>query len=268
METSRPRSFFEDLKLREVNGFRLRKRPYMGNDSKDLDPIGAVAIEHRGEPSPPMALSFCKTSKNSHILALTDEGGYITLFDTRKRFMDSYSYQENAKRLKFPSGWVITMPFSISLETRDDANILTASGDQSIKVWDAQEKKCIRALRCHVGSVKSISCHPTNQDLVVSGSRDGAMALWGIKCSENTQQQLQTWEVYHYVDELTTKIKLGLEIELEAKVNKKVQENLTWVLKKLGDANPDLKLDIGEFCATVSSEDDNGTPMTKGGPTS
>ncbi|KAL6546384.1 hypothetical protein OROMI_022105 [Orobanche minor] len=43
---------------------------------------------------------------------------------------------------------------------------------------------------------------------------------------------------------------------------------LTWVLKKLGDANPDLKLDIGEFCATVSSEDDNGTPMTHGGPTS
>ncbi|KAL6520000.1 hypothetical protein OROHE_017143 [Orobanche hederae] len=72
----------------------------------------------------------------------------------------------------------------------------------------------------------------------------------------------------HYVDELTTKIKLDLETKLEAKVNKKVQENLTWVLKKLGDANPDLKLDIGEFCATVSSEDDNETPMTKGGPTS
>ncbi|KAL6521446.1 hypothetical protein OROGR_018015 [Orobanche gracilis] len=29
-----------------------------------------------------------------------------------------------------------------------------------------------------------------------------------------------------------------------------------------------VALDIGEFCATVSSEDDNGTPMTKGGPTS
>ncbi|KAL6523205.1 hypothetical protein OROGR_016808 [Orobanche gracilis] len=268
METSRPRSFFEDLKLREVNGFRLRKRPYMGNNSKDLDPIGAVAIEHRGEPSPPMALSFCKTSKNSHILALTDEGGYITLFDTRKRFMDSYSYQENAEKAKV-SEWVghNNAIFDLSWN-KDDANILTASGDQSIKVWDAQEKKCIRALRWHVGSVKSISCHPTNQDLVVPDSRDGAMALWDIRCFENTQQQLQTWEVYHYVDELTTKIKLGLEIELEAKVNKKVQENLTWVLKKLGDANPDLKLDIGEFCATVSSEDDNGTPMTKGAPTS
>ncbi|KAL6520215.1 hypothetical protein OROMI_032395 [Orobanche minor] len=195
METSRPRSFFQDLKLREVNGFRVRKRPYMGNDSKDLYPIGAVAVEHRGEPSPPMALSFCKTSKNSHILALTDEGGYITLFDTRKRFMDSSPYQENAEKAKV-SEWVghNNSIFDLSWNKEDDANILTASGDQSIKVWDAQEKKCIRALRWHVGSVKSISCHPTNQDLVVSGSRDGAIALWDIRCSKNTQQQLRIKE--------------------------------------------------------------------------
>ncbi|KAL6582411.1 hypothetical protein OROMI_006425 [Orobanche minor] len=43
-------------------------------------------------------------------------------------------------------------------------------------------------------------------------------------------------------------------------------ENLTWVLKKLGDANHDLKLDIGEFCSSVSSEDDNEIPMTQDGP--
>lgn len=72
-----------------------------------------------------------------------------------------------------------------------------------------------------------------------------------------------------YVQELTTKIKRDLEHELDAKVNKKVQENMTWVLKKLGDANPDLKLDIGDFCATMSSEpEDIGTPMTQDGATS
>ena len=73
----------------------------------------------------------------------------------------------------------------------------------------------------------------------------------------------------HSVQELTTKIKHDLEIELEAKVNRKVQENITWVLKKLGDANLDLKFDIGDFSATVSSDqDDNGTPVTQGGATS
>ncbi|GER47964.1 transducin/WD40 repeat-like superfamily protein [Striga asiatica] len=105
METPRPPSFFEDLKLREVNGFRVKKRPYPTNEMRDLDPAGAVAVEHRGEPSPPMSLSFGKTSKNGHILALTDEGGYVNLFDTRKRFVDSSSYQENAEKAKV-SEWV------------------------------------------------------------------------------------------------------------------------------------------------------------------
>lgn len=44
----------------------VKKRPYMGNDSRDIDLIGAVAVEHRGEPSPPMALSFCKVIYRYH----------------------------------------------------------------------------------------------------------------------------------------------------------------------------------------------------------
>ena len=37
------------------------------------------------------------------------------------------------------------------------------------------------------------------------------------------------------------------------------------VLKKLAEANPSMNLDIGDFCATLSSEDDeNGTPFTVG----
>ncbi|CAA0820175.1 Transducin/WD40 repeat-like superfamily protein [Striga hermonthica] len=190
METPRPPSFFEDLKLREVNGFRVKKRPYPTNEMRDLDPAGAVAVEHRGEPSPPMALSFGKTSKTGHILALSDEGGYVNLFDTRKRFVDSSSYQENAEKAKV-SEWVGHNNAIFDLcWNKDDANILTASGDQSIKVWDVQEQTCIRVLTWHTGSVKSISCHPTNHNLVVSGSRDGSFALWDTRCSDNTNQKL------------------------------------------------------------------------------
>ncbi|KAI8017492.1 Coatomer subunit beta'-2 [Camellia lanceoleosa] len=73
--------------------------------------------------------------------------------------------------------------FSTSLE---DANILTTSGDHSIKVWDAQEKKCIATLLGHRGSVKSICSRPTNPDLVVSGARDGSFMLWDLRCSRGT----------------------------------------------------------------------------------
>ncbi|KAL6570142.1 hypothetical protein OROMI_014656 [Orobanche minor] len=72
-------------------------------------------------------------------------------------------------------------------------------------------------------------------------------------------------------DELTAKITRDLESQMEAKVNRKVQENMTWFLKKLGEANPTLKFDIGDFCATFSSDqDESGTPITHtpGGATS
>ncbi|KAL2500079.1 Transducin/WD40 repeat-like superfamily protein [Abeliophyllum distichum] len=191
MEAFHRPSFFQDIQSRELNGFRVRKRPYyMGNESQDLAPIGAVAVEHDGDPSPPMALSFCKTNKNAHILALTDEGGYIGLYNTRQKFPDSTHCEENAEKAKV-SEWVAhdNAIFDICW-IKEDTNLLTASGDQSIKVWDAQEKKCIRALMGHTGSVKSISSHPTNQDLVASGSRDGSFALWDTRCSNSTHQKL------------------------------------------------------------------------------
>ncbi|GKC98412.1 denticleless protein homolog A [Tanacetum coccineum] len=53
---------------------------------------------------------------------------------------------------------------------QDDANLLTACGDHSIKVWDVQEKKSIAILTRYTGSVKSISVHPSNDDVIVSGS--------------------------------------------------------------------------------------------------
>ena len=64
--------------------------------------------------------------------------------------------------------------------------------------------------------------------------------------------------------ELNAKI-AQLESEMEAEVNRKVQDNMVWLLKKLGEANPGLKVDINDFCAIVSSDGDEfGTPITPG----
>ncbi|KAK1390957.1 hypothetical protein POM88_019135 [Heracleum sosnowskyi] len=80
-----------------------------------------------------------------------------------------------------------------------------------------------------------------------------------------------------YVQELTKKIRQEVAVEVEAKVNqkvcaevdgkinRKVQDNLTLALKKLAEANPTLNVDIGEICATISSDTvGDGTPMTNG----
>ncbi|KAE9449133.1 hypothetical protein C3L33_18995, partial [Rhododendron williamsianum] len=223
MATSRSRSFFQDISSRELNGFRdsykcnqsgnkpcfvyvraftVRKRPYPDNELSNFTRIGAVTTEHSGVFSPPMSLSFCKTSKNSHILAVTDEDG---LFFIQQALIGLSAILQ--KNPGYASGLHIKMPYLIYVGLRylltsawfnfakgEDTRIITASGDQSVKVWDAQEKKCIATLMGHTGSVKStwwkaeyfqlfVVCHPS--DLIVSGARDGLFMLWDLRCSNS-----------------------------------------------------------------------------------
>ncbi|KAL6497892.1 hypothetical protein OROHE_026919 [Orobanche hederae] len=84
-----------------------------------------------------------------------------------------------------------------------------------------------------------------------------------------------------YVKELTTRIKGSLASELEEKMKKaesefqarvkrvveaefeqKMQRNLAFALKKLGEANPNITVDIEELCAIAISDVD--TPITGG----
>ncbi|KAK1374253.1 hypothetical protein POM88_030446 [Heracleum sosnowskyi] len=64
------------------------------------------------------------------------------------------------------------------------------------------------------------------------------------------------------VNEMEEKLKQKVQEEVDEKVNKKVRENLTWVLMKLGEANPSININLGELCATISSDNGNGTPIT------
>ncbi|KAL6520064.1 hypothetical protein OROHE_017207 [Orobanche hederae] len=106
------------------------------------------------------------------------------------------------------------------------------------------------------------------------------MKYWGdpdIQCLKTSTQASAPTPTDSYVQELTKKIRQEVVVEVEAKLNQKVcaevdgkinqkfQDNLTLVLKKLVEANPILNVDIGEICATISSDTvGDGTPMTDG----
>ena len=66
------------------------------------------------------------------------------------------------------------------------------------------------------------------------------------------------------VSEVEYSVAKEVQEEVDVQVKKKVRENVTWVLKKLVEANPGIIVNIEDFCATTSSDDDNGTPMTGG----
>ena len=67
------------------------------------------------------------------------------------------------------------------------------------------------------------------------------------------------------MDEVEDKVNKKVQAEVDAKVNQKVQENLTWVLKKLSEANPNMNVNLGDLCVTISTDNENGTPMTGSG---
>ncbi|KAL8147668.1 hypothetical protein AgCh_005114 [Apium graveolens] len=53
--------------------------------------------------------------------------------------------------------------------------------------------------------------------------------------------------------------------ELETKFNRKLQDKMAWMLKKLGEANSGMNIDVRNFCVTKSSDhDENGTPFASG----
>ncbi|CAN0924530.1 Denticleless protein homolog [Linum grandiflorum] len=182
-------SFFQDLRSRELNGFRVRKRPYPEDSQLQFDVVGEVAVEHNNEDTPPLAVSFCKTAKNAHILAVSDEDGYVSLFDTRRKLCSSSTRQENAEKSRVIE-WVAHQNAIFDIHwIKDDTNILTASGDQTVQVWDVERRKCKGVLLGHAGSVKSLCSHPANSDLLVSGSRDGSFALWDLRCQNTSTRR-------------------------------------------------------------------------------
>ncbi|THU71921.1 hypothetical protein C4D60_Mb04t06610 [Musa balbisiana] len=166
----------------------VRKRPYLGDLSSEPGGFGTgvLSVEHSGATTPPTAVSFCKTSRNSHILAVSDEDGYVSFFDTRRSLPSYASCRESTAESRVCE-WVAhsNAIFDICW-IKDDNEILTASGDQYVKIWNAEKRKCIGILAGHTGSVKTVCPHSSNPDIVVSGSRDGSFALWDLRCNSSS----------------------------------------------------------------------------------
>ncbi|KAM0945844.1 putative transcription factor WD40-like family [Dioscorea sansibarensis] len=185
-------TFFGDVVRREIDGFRVNRRPYLGFLSSVPGAGGAVAIEHQGLMSIPLVVSFCKMSGNSHFLAVGDEDGFVSLYDTRQCLPSAASCMEKSGQARVFDWLAHTNAIFDVCWIKDDSHIVTASGDQSIKLWNAENRKCMGILAGHTGSVKSISPHASNPDIIVSGSRDGSFALWDLRCNLTSTRNGET----------------------------------------------------------------------------
>ncbi|KAK1385810.1 hypothetical protein POM88_023545 [Heracleum sosnowskyi] len=84
-------------------------------------------------------------------------------------------------------------------------------------------------------------------------------STWLIGRCANPDKRSTSGPTDSEITYLTIKIRQEVVNEME---EKKVRENLTWVLMKLSEANPSININLTELCATISSDNDNDTHAT------
>jgi WD40 repeat protein len=71
--------------------------------------------------------------------------------------------------------------------------LASASGDQTVRVWDMtpnSQPEAIATLRGHRGSVKSVQFRPQSRSELVSGARGGDIILWDARVREEAMSVL------------------------------------------------------------------------------
>eukprot|EP00288_Rhodomonas_lens_P008930 CAMPEP_0177742490 /NCGR_PEP_ID=MMETSP0484_2-20121128/28686_1 /TAXON_ID=354590 /ORGANISM="Rhodomonas lens, Strain RHODO" /LENGTH=171 /DNA_ID=CAMNT_0019256821 /DNA_START=663 /DNA_END=1174 /DNA_ORIENTATION=- len=129
---------------------------------------------HQAKGAPPFCVEFGR-SKLAGKLAAADEEGFVSLIDTTK---PKDERESNVHKWMCHRNAIFDQAFSDG-----DSLLATASGDQTIRVWnmDDREPELTATLRGHKGSVKSVRFRPESQHEIVSGAREGSIVLWDTR---------------------------------------------------------------------------------------
>ncbi|KAI8913985.1 WD40-repeat-containing domain protein [Powellomyces hirtus] len=125
---------------------------------------------------PPFACSFGNTRMNAQYLAVADEEGMIGIINAEH---DARWEQENPR-----TRWLAhhNAIFDICW-TSDDRHLVSAAGDQTVRIWDVETQKCTIIFQGHNCSIKSVANHPRNPHLFATAARDGRIMTWDTRCS-------------------------------------------------------------------------------------
>ena len=119
----------------------------------------------------PFAVSSANTCS---LTAVADESGTVRVFDHAYRLAsraDLFSVHAHNNAI-FDLAW-----------SPDDTLLATASGDQTCSIIDVQTQTTKFILSGHRSTVKQVLFNPDNPSLLMSGGRDGQIALWDVRAA-------------------------------------------------------------------------------------
>ncbi|KAL7313749.1 hypothetical protein PS15m_007449 [Mucor circinelloides] len=125
----------------------------------------------------PFYLDFCHYAHDGHLLAVGDEDGRTTLLRTDKdNNADNTEYHHSFYCHKHP---ITDIKWS-----HNDTMLLTSATDRLVRLWDVEVQTSLAEFSGHDDIVKSVNWHPSNEHLIVTGSKDGSYRVWDTRFNQ------------------------------------------------------------------------------------
>ncbi|KAK9846359.1 hypothetical protein WJX81_002384 [Elliptochloris bilobata] len=173
---------------RQLTGQPVLRHPYLAELSCTARGAGTIQVNTLNglHGSPPFCAHYNLEHYGRRFLAIADEEGYVSVVDTSAPLpSDLHLVADDSVRPR--AQWEAHKNAIFDLAwAKGDTRMLTASGDQSIGLWDTLSARRISAFHGHAGSVKSVCLMPTCHDVFASGARDGAVLLWDARVPSTT----------------------------------------------------------------------------------
>ncbi|CAG8508472.1 13774_t:CDS:1 [Funneliformis caledonium] len=122
----------------------------------------------------PFVCSFSHVARDGKLLAAADEEGMVGFIDAR--YDNTVELQRVRTEFRAHDNAVFDVMWS-----HDDCSMVTASGDQTAKLWDVESQQCKATFGGHTCSIKSVNFNPLNPNLWVTSSRDGNIFIWDTR---------------------------------------------------------------------------------------
>ncbi|XP_067845047.1 denticleless protein homolog [Heptranchias perlo] len=128
-----------------------------------------------GVPVPPFGCLWSTAEELHRVLAVVNEEGVVRLYDTECHNKGDPTFRAwlAHNNAVFDLAWVPGEP-----------KLVTASGDQTAKLWDVKVSELLGTFKGHQCSLKSVAFGKQEKAVFCTGGRDGNIMVWDTRCSK------------------------------------------------------------------------------------